>query len=147
MAKKKAQFAIAITIVLATLVWLAVSGVRESKTYYVTIKELQGMGDEALAKRLRVAGNVAPGSIKRQGNRVEFILVEEDRRMPVVYTGTEPLPDTFVDSSQALADGRYTREGVFEAKKIQAKCASKYEAKPGQPGGYEAKPGQPASKT
>ena len=133
MVNRKAQFAIAIVIVLATLAWLAVSGVRESKTYYVTIKELQGMGDGALAKRLRVAGNVAPGSIKRQGKRVEFILVEEDRRMPVVYTGTEPLPDTFVDNSQALADGRFTREGVFEAQKIQAKCASKYEAKPGQP--------------
>ena len=134
MAKKQTQFVIAVIIVLATLTWLAVSGVRESKTYYVTIKELQGMGDDAHSKRLRVAGNVAPGSIKRQGKRVEFVLVEEGRQMPVIYTGSEPLPDTFVDNSQALADGRYTREGVFEAKKIQAKCASKYEAKPGQPG-------------
>lgn len=135
MAQKRSQFIIAAFIVLATLAWLAVSGVRESKTYYVTIKELQGMGDEALSKRLRVAGNVLPGSIKRQGKRVEFVLVEEGLRMPVVYTGTEPLPDTFVDDSQALADGRLTREGVFEAKKIQAKCASKYEAKPGRPAG------------
>ena len=135
MAKKQAQFAVASAIILATLAWLAVSGVRESKTYYVTIKELQGMRDDAHSKRLRVAGTVAAGSIKRQGRRVEFVLVEEGRQMPVVYTGSEPLPDTFVDNSQALADGRYRREGVFEAKKIQAKCASKYEAKPGQPAG------------
>ena len=133
MSKKHMQFGLAITVVLATLAWLAVSGVRESKTYYVTLKELQGMGDEAHSKRLRVAGNVAPGSIKREGRRVEFVLVEEGRKMPVVYTGTQPLPDTFVDNSQALADGHYTREGVFEATQIQAKCASKYEAKTGQP--------------
>ena len=52
----------------------------------------------------------------------------------VRYTGSSPLPDTFVDNSQALADGRYTRDGVFEASQIQAKCASKYEAAPGKPG-------------
>ena len=50
--------------------------------------------------------------------------------MNVVYTGTEPLPDTFKDESQALADGRMGPDGVFQANKIQAKCASKYEAKP-----------------
>lgn len=129
MSKKHLQFGVAIGVVLLTLSWLAYSGVQESKTYYVTVKELQGMGNDALKKRLRVGGNVAPGTIKRQGKIVEFILVEEGRTMKVRYTGSSPLPDTFVDNSQALADGRYTRDGVFEASQIQAKCASKYEAK------------------
>ena len=39
---------------------------------------------------------------------------------------------SFRDGSQALADGRLDKDGVFRAGKIQAKCASKYEAKPGQ---------------
>ena len=129
MSKKHIQFGVAIGVVLLTLTWLAYSGVRESKTYYVTVKELQGMGNDALSKRLRVGGNVAPGTIRRQGKIVEFMLVEEGRTMKVRYTGSSPLPDTFVDNSQALADGRYTRDGVFEASQIQAKCASKYEAK------------------
>ena len=133
MNKKRIQFSVAIAVVLVTLAWLAVSGVRESKTYYVTLKELNAMGDAAHSKRLRVAGLVEPGSIKRAGKRVEFVLVEEGRHISVVYTGTQPLPDTFVDNSQALADGRLTSEGVFEANQIQAKCASKYEAKTGQP--------------
>jgi cytochrome c-type biogenesis protein CcmE len=54
--------------------------------------------------------------------------------LSVVYTGTDPLPDTFKDNAQALADGRLSPDGTFEASKIQAKCASKYEAKPVQPG-------------
>ncbi len=130
MSKKRVQFTAAIAVVLVTLAWLAYSGVVESKTYYVTLKELNAMGDSAHTKRLRVAGNVAPGSIKRNGHRVEFLLVEEGRQISVVYTGTQPLPDTFVDNSQALAEGRLTSAGVFEANQIQAKCASKYEAKP-----------------
>jgi hypothetical protein len=45
-------------------------------------------------------------------------------------TRVDPLPDTFRDGAQALADGEMGRDGVFHASKIQAKCASKYEAKP-----------------
>ena len=59
---------------------------QDSKSYYVTIKELNGMGNGAYSKRLRVAGNVQPGSIKRQGTHMEFQLVEQDRTLPVVYS-------------------------------------------------------------
>jgi cytochrome c-type biogenesis protein CcmE len=142
MSKKNAQFGAAILIVVGTLGWLAFSGIKESKTYYVTVKELQKSKDENLGRRLRVGGNVVAGSIKREGKRVQFTLVEEDRTIPVVYTGSAPLPDTFVDNSQALADGKLNADGTFEANQIQAKCASKYEAKPGskQPTGMNTKP-------
>ena len=118
--------------ILISLAYLAYTGVQQSKSYYVTIKELHGMGDSAYSKRLRVAGNVQPGSIKRTGLNVEFILVEQDQSLRVVYNGTEAPPDTFKDNSQALADGRFGRDGVFHAKQLQAKCASKYA--PAQPG-------------
>ena len=54
--------------ILLLLGYLAYTGVQDSKSYYVTIKELHKMGDGAYSKRLRVAGNVQPGSIKRNGN-------------------------------------------------------------------------------
>ena len=119
-------------LILLSMAYLAYTGVQESKSYYVTIKELRGMGDGAYSKRLRVAGNVQPGSIKRSGTKVEFVLVENDLNLSVVYTGTEAPPDTFKDSSQALAEGSFGRDGVFHAKQLQAKCASKYA--PQQPG-------------
>jgi cytochrome c-type biogenesis protein CcmE len=130
------KFGAIIVVVLATLTWLAVAGINESKTYYITLTELQQMQEKAFERRLRVAGDVEPGSIKRSAERVEFVLRQADLRQKVVYTGREPLPDTFKDNANALADGRLGRDGVFEAKKIQAKCASKYEATPGaaQPG-------------
>ena len=124
--KKYLQFGAAITLIVVALGYLAFSGVQESKSYYQTITELGQMGDQAYSIRLRVAGNVQPGSIHRQGTRVEFNLMEEGRLLPVVYQGTEAPPDTFKDNSQALAEGTYGRDGVFHAKKLQAKCASKY---------------------
>jgi len=123
---KYLKFGSAISVILIALAFLAYTGVQESKSYYVTIKELRGLGDGAYSKHLRVAGNVQPGSIRRSGTRVEFVLVENNHTLPVIYNGTEAPPDTFKDSSQALADGSFGRDGVFHAKQLQAKCASKY---------------------
>ena len=120
------KFGGAMVAILLALGYLAYTGVQESKSYYVTIKELHGMGDSAYTKRLRVAGNVQSGSIRRSGMKVNFVLVENEQSLNVVYNGTEPLPDTFKDDAQALAEGSYGRDGVFSAKQIQAKCASKY---------------------
>src|ERR1700757_1035405 len=92
---KYLKFGGAIVLILLSLGYLAYTGVQESKSYYVTIKELRGLGDGAYSKRLRVAGNVQPGSIKRAGTRVEFVLVENDLTLPVTYSGTEAPPDTF----------------------------------------------------
>jgi cytochrome c-type biogenesis protein CcmE len=144
------RFGAVIVVILLSLGYLAYTGVQDSKSYYVTIKELNGMGNGAYSKRLRVAGNVAPGSIKRQGTHLEFLLAEEDRTLPVVYSGSEAPPDTFKDNAQALAEGKYGRDGVFHATNIQAKCASKYAPKqPGQPGAAPAaeRPAQKAALT
>jgi len=133
-AKTNLKFGGATAIILLLLGYLAYTGVQDSKSYYVTIKELHTMGNAAYSKRLRVAGNVQPGSIKRVGTHVQFVLVEETQTLAVDYTGTEAPPDTFKDDSQALADGSIGHDGVFHAKALQAKCASKYAPKqPGTP--------------
>ena len=129
--KTYTKFAVLIVAVIGTLVWLAMGGINESKTYYKEIAELQTMGAHAMDKRLKVGGDIEPGSIVRDGRQVRFILTQAERKLPVVYDGTDPLPDTFRDRAQALADGKMGADGVFHAEKIQAKCASKYEAKPG----------------
>jgi cytochrome c-type biogenesis protein CcmE len=130
---KYVRFGVAIAVVLISLGYLAWTGVEQSKSYYVTIRELQTL-DGRYAKRLRVAGNVVSGSIQRQGSRVQFELQEDDLVLPVVYQGAETPPDTFKDDSQALVEGNFGKDGIFHANQLQAKCASKYAPKPnGQP--------------
>jgi cytochrome c-type biogenesis protein CcmE len=124
------KFAILVTAIIGTLTWLAAGGINETKTYYKTISEVSAMGARAQESRIRVGGDVAPGSITRAGTEVRFVLTQDNLKLNVVYTGTDPLPDTFRDASQALADGKMRPDGTFQASKIQAKCASKYEGKP-----------------
>ena len=117
---------VASAIIVATIAWLAFTGQRENKSYYVTISELQNLGNKAYTRHLRVAGNVQPGSIHRVGPGADFTLLELGKTLRVDYRGSEPPPDTFKDDAQALAVGTFGRDGVFHATQIQAKCASKY---------------------
>jgi len=135
--RKYGKFATLIAVVVGTLVWLGWNGAADTKTYYKTITELNLMGPRAYGQRLRVGGDVAAGTIQRVGKEVQFVLIQDKTTLKVAYTGVDPLPDTFKDGAQALADGKLDKDGVFRAARIQAKCASKYEAKPS-----ELKPGQ-----
>ncbi len=130
--KTYVKFGLLVVIIIGTLGWLAAGGISDTKTYYKTIAEVMQMGDQAKEKRIRVGGDIKKGSIVRDGQDVRFVLCQEAKTMNVVYSGIDPLPDTFRDGAQALADGKLGSDGVFHANKIQAKCASKYEAKPVQ---------------
>jgi cytochrome c-type biogenesis protein CcmE len=148
--KPYVKFGVLIAAILGVLGWLAAGGVKDTKTYYKTISELNRLGDQDRERRMRVGGDVEDNSIVRNGHDVQFVLKQEDCgdvtpcpepaagasrnyvRLKVVYNGIEPLPDTFKPGAQALADGRLGPDGVFHASKVQAKCASKYEAKPVQ---------------
>jgi len=129
--QKRAKFGIGIGVIVLSLGFLAWLGYGESKTYYHTIAELQTLQGASLSHRMRVGGTVEPGSIHRLSGRVDFVLQGEGKLLPVSYVGSEPLPDTFVDKSQALVEGRPAPDGRFVAEHVQAKCASKYEAAPG----------------
>lgn len=146
------KFGIITFVIVAALAWLAVDGIGEAATYYVTIDELATMDGAHSKDRIRVGGDVVPDTIVKSGDAVEFTIqqVEEGKApqtLNVVYTGQDPLPDTFRDRAQALCDGKLRADGTFEAHKIQAKCASKYEAKPGENASpsYQTAPAEPTT--
>jgi len=137
---KNIKFGLIIAVILGTLGWLAAGGINQTASYYKEIAELDRLApNDNVDKRLRVGGDVELNSISRDGRDVHFVLVQEKdgvkRRLKVVYSGIDPLPDTFKDNApcQALVDGKLGSDNVFHATKLQAKCASKYEAKPVAP--------------
>jgi cytochrome c-type biogenesis protein CcmE len=125
---KKIKFGVGIGVILAAVAWLAVSGFQQNKIYYYTVSELLvGKGGH---QHVRVGGVVAEGSVDRRGGQVTFRLVQDSASVPVAYVGSDTLPDTFVGGAQAIIEGNYDQSGVFQADKVQAKCASKYQAAP-----------------
>ena len=149
--KKQVKFGIGIGVIVVSMGCLAWLGYGESKTYYHTLAELDGLKGSERSQHMRIGGTVAEGSIHRMTGRVDFVLEGEGKSLNVSYVGSDPLPDTFVDKSQALIEGKPTAEGRFVADHVQAKCASKYEATPGaapapsQPGQSTNNSSTPAS--
>ncbi len=119
--KARAKFLTGSGIIVVTLVSLAYVGFTQSKTYYHTISELGMLHGAALHQRMRVSGNVRAGSIEHVSGRVDFVLEEQGRSLPISYTGRDPLPDTFKDGAQALVEGRLTPDGRFNVKQSPIK--------------------------
>jgi cytochrome c-type biogenesis protein CcmE len=123
------KFIVGGMVVLSTLAWLGFVGFQESKAYYVTVEEFSGMKDRLHGKTLKVAGDVVEGSITRSTPHMEFTISSgPGKDLRVRYVGNEVIPDTFKDGSKAVVEGGMAPDGVFLARHIEAKCASKYEA-------------------
>ena len=129
---KKIKFGVGIGIVVVAVLILVVQGytTKEAVAYSKRVAELKRMGDKAVGLPLKVSGKLKEGSIRRDGVELRFVLVEGAEELPVHYIGRDPIPDTFRDDMDAdvVVTGRLTPDHVFQAERIQAKCASKYEA-------------------
>jgi cytochrome c-type biogenesis protein CcmE len=128
MAGSKMKFVIGGVVVVAALAWLGFVGFQESKSYYVTVAEFSAMRGDVQGKTLKIAGDVVQGSIDRSKAQMEFVIANQGKSLRVRYIGKDVIPDTFKDGSKAVVEGSITGDGVLQAKHIEAKCASKYEA-------------------
>lgn len=138
--KARTKFAVGGLLVFCTAGWLMASSISETATYFLTPSELAAkvQADPTFHDLgVKVGGKVVPGSIVRDsgGRQVAFRMTDLEggaQVYPVVYRGI--IPDTFTDSVEVVVEGRLGRDGTFHATTLLAKCASRYEAAPGQPG-------------
>ena len=56
----------------------------------------------------------------------KFLIEEGGQTVPVVYR--DLVPDTFQDLADAVVEGSFDADGIFQATFLMAKCPSKYEA-------------------
>jgi cytochrome c-type biogenesis protein CcmE len=132
--KKQSRFLAAAAALVGVVAYLAVTGMRDSMTYYYTPAELVSRvaADPSLHDLgAKVGGRVVPGTVRFDPRTLDlsFTLVDIESaatQFPVHYTG--PLPDTFEEGRDVVVEGRYGRDGSFEAATVLTKCGSRYEA-------------------
>jgi cytochrome c-type biogenesis protein CcmE len=128
MSGPRLKFVLGGIVIVAALVWLGFIGYEESKAYYITVEEFSAMQGQFQGKTVKVAGDVVEGSIDRSKSPMEFVISNQGKSLRVLYVGKDIVPDTFKDGSKAVVEGRLAQDGSFQARRIEAKCASKYEA-------------------
>ncbi len=124
----KLKFVLGGVVIVGALVWLGFVGFQESKAYYITVEEFGAMQGALQGKTVKVAGDVVAGSIDRSQSPMQFLITSNGKTLKVRYVGKDVIPDTFKDESKAVVEGNLGPDGVFQARRIEAKCASKYEA-------------------
>ena len=77
-----------------------------------------------LGRTFRIGGMVVPGSVKREGVAVRFVVTDTAKTIPVVYRG--PLPDLFREGKGVVAQGQLGPDGVFTAREVLAKHDENY---------------------
>ena len=120
------KYIIGAVLLLVAVGFLLYTGFREGTVYYYTISELKEKAELLADKEIRIAGQVADGSIEWEADTftMRFTLVEEGESLPVIFHGVAP--DNLQEGREAVVGGKYDAGGFFLADNILTKCPSKY---------------------
>jgi cytochrome c-type biogenesis protein CcmE len=110
--------------VLMVAVALVLFALRDSIVFFHTPSDLAEK-PIATGQRFRLGGLVAADSVKRgQGTKVEFVVTDTLKTVPVVYEGV--LPDLFKEGQGVVAEGKLSEDGTFLADSVLAKHDENY---------------------
>lgn len=116
-----------LVVIVSLISWLVFAGVKDSMVYYITVGELLEDVPDIYGQKVRVSGTVVDGSIQNElDDSLRFTIEAGEGRLDVEYDGV--IPDIFTDGVEAVVEGRFSRNNVFEADLLLAKCPTKYES-------------------
>jgi cytochrome c-type biogenesis protein CcmE len=118
----------AATVLLLTVGFLVFNALGSSMAYFQTVSELRESGRDQTGERVRVGGDVVPGSVERTGlgDELRFTITDGAQTMDVVYD--DVVPDIFKDGVEVVAEGHVGPDGTFVADSLLTKCPSRFEA-------------------
>jgi cytochrome c-type biogenesis protein CcmE len=118
---------IRLVIALSAAVLLAAGLVYTSFSASSEAKEPSQLVNADPNKTYELTGDVVPGSIRHQGDQLDFQISDRDgsHPIPVTYTGT--VPDPFRDGREVIVTGKLDN-GTFvgERDSLITKCPSKF---------------------
>jgi cytochrome c-type biogenesis protein CcmE len=148
----KSTFIVAGLLIVAAVSYLIVSSTGSTAQYFLTVEELQAMGNEAEGRNITVSGAVLGESIDYDAMKpqVTFTIVQvpgdpqeveqagglaqvlhdavqnpTGPRLTVVYDSVKP--DMLQNEAQAIVRGTLGDDGRFYADEVLLKCPTRYE--------------------
>jgi cytochrome c-type biogenesis protein CcmE len=121
---------IGIVVVLGGFGYLLSGNIDQNLVYFRTPAELLALGDDAYDKPQRLGGLVVPGSVQWNADALDLRFRMEDGGKQVEVHATKAPPQMFRGGIGAVVEGKYTRDGVFEATNVLVKHSNEYKAPP-----------------
>lgn len=127
---RRVRVAVALTAIAVGLGWVATRGLTSSLVYYQTPTDVLAKGHKEVGERIRLGGYVLPGSVRRGGETLRFVVSDGSASMSVVDTGG--VPSLFQAGQGVVLEGALGADGAFHADTALVKHSSEY--RPPQPG-------------
>ena len=102
---------------------LVLSAFNKNLVFFFTPSQVAAK-EAPVGRTFRIGGMVVPGSLKREGVEVRFVVTDTAKSMNVVYRGQ--LPDLFKEGKGVVAQGQLGPDGVFTAREVLAKHDENY---------------------
>jgi cytochrome c-type biogenesis protein CcmE len=125
--KQHVKLSIGVVVIVASVVYLIISGATGSTMYFLTVPEVQKKLSTLKGESIRVAGKVTEEPIDwdMRNLSLAFVMGDGQSRIPVRYKGVKP--DMFQIGVDVIVEGRIGHDGVLAASVLMTSCPSKYQ--------------------
>jgi cytochrome c-type biogenesis protein CcmE len=131
--RRRAAAGVALLAVLGAFGYLLAGGLGDNLVYFWSPQELLAKGGDAYDKPVRLGGQVVPGSVQWNPERLELRFRVTDGSEQVSVRSKGAPPQMFRDGIGVVVEGRYRRGGEFESHNLMVKHSNEYRApKPGE---------------
>jgi cytochrome c-type biogenesis protein CcmE len=119
---KRLAIAGGVVVAVGAIAALVLNAFQSNLVFFYSPSQIEA--HEAPANRtFRLGGLVKEGTVKRDGIKVEFVVTDTAKTVPVHYEGI--LPDLFKEGKGIVAQGQL-KDGVFVAREVLAKHDENY---------------------
>ena len=108
--------------------WLIYGGLDSNVVYFLTPKELLAKGAEGYDKPMRLGGQVKPGSVVWDDQKLDLRFAVTDGTGEIAVHSKGAPPQMFTDGQGVVVEGRYGHDGVFKSTSVMVKHSNEYKA-------------------
>ena len=108
--------------------WLIYGGLDSNVVYFLTPKELLAKGAEGYDKPMRLGGQVKPGSVVWDDQKLDLRFAVTDGTGEIAVHSKGAPPQMFKDGQGVVVEGRYGPDGVFKSTSVMVKHSNEYKA-------------------
>ena len=130
--KSRMPLVIAVVVIAGAFAYLVYGGIAKNITWDMTPNQLMAQGTKAYDHPVRLGGQVVPGSVVWDADRLGVQFAMRDTTGPAIAVQSRAIPSAmFREGIGVVVEGKYTRDdagqSVFRATTLMVKHSNEYQ--------------------
>ena len=117
---------VAVVVALGAFAWLLYGNLDKNIVFFLTPQELLAKGVDGYEVPVRLGGQVKPGSVQWDAKTLDLRFAITDGTGEIAVRSKGAPPQMFRDGMGVVVEGRYERNGLFQATNLLVKHSNEY---------------------